>query len=59
MHSTSPGPLEGDGEEFFLDILFLRMSAMEMLRELRGWSRQQTMLDKVLSIAHPTPIAPR
>jgi hypothetical protein len=28
MQSTSPGPLEGNGEEFFLDILFHRMSEM-------------------------------
>ena len=26
MQSISAGPLEGDGEEFFLDILFYRMS---------------------------------
>ena len=33
MQSTSPGPLEGNGEEFFLDILFHRMSVTAILRQ--------------------------
>jgi len=33
MQATSLVSLEGDGEEFFLDILFNRMSVIGMLRQ--------------------------
>ena len=33
MQATSLVSLEGDGEEFFLDILFNRMSVIAMFRQ--------------------------
>jgi hypothetical protein len=37
MQSTSPGPLDGNGEEFFLDILFNRMSEIAIFRQRLRW----------------------
>jgi hypothetical protein len=47
MQSTSLGPLEGDGEEFFLDILFHRMSAIRICRQPSNGVQPKSRWDKM------------
>src|SRR5215470_2127609 len=47
----TPTPTEGRGRNFFLDILFHRMSDMEILRQLSNGERSFTMLPRAAGTA--------